>query len=137
MLLAYKLQPCSHYSLAAQHLLFVEHLNSPVSYLFRPHEFPPQFKALTLLYPAQKSSRRLLSHVLERVKDEDGVENSLDNCPLTPNADQADSDGDGTGDACEPGLVAAPDAQLVPIDVDDDDGWSPCLIGTAGNSWSW
>jgi hypothetical protein len=33
--------------------------------------------------------------------DNDGVPDALDNCPLTPNADQGDSDGDGQGDACE------------------------------------
>ncbi|MCA9564740.1 MAG: thrombospondin type 3 repeat-containing protein, partial [Myxococcales bacterium] len=33
--------------------------------------------------------------------DGDGVNNGQDNCPNTPNADQADADGDGTGDACE------------------------------------
>ena len=33
--------------------------------------------------------------------DGDGVPDDQDNCPNTANADQADSDGDGTGDACE------------------------------------
>jgi hypothetical protein len=33
--------------------------------------------------------------------DDDGVPNGLDNCPDDPNADQADADGDGVGDACE------------------------------------
>jgi hypothetical protein len=32
--------------------------------------------------------------------DGDGVIDSQDNCPITPNADQADGNGDGTGDAC-------------------------------------
>src|SRR5262249_54956426 len=34
-------------------------------------------------------------------QDNDGITNALDNCPTTPNADQADEDGDGTGDACD------------------------------------
>ncbi len=33
----------------------------------------------------------------------DGVGDACDNCPSTPNEDQADSDGNGVGDACEPG----------------------------------
>ena len=33
--------------------------------------------------------------------DSDGVPDSLDNCPLTPNPDQANEDGDSLGDACD------------------------------------
>jgi uncharacterized membrane protein len=33
--------------------------------------------------------------------DGDGVPDADDNCPAAPNADQADEDNDGTGDACE------------------------------------
>ena len=35
-------------------------------------------------------------------RDNDGVENLLDNCPSTSNADQADADGDDIGDVCDP-----------------------------------
>jgi cysteine-rich repeat protein len=44
--------------------------------------------------------------------DGDGVPDSLDNCPDTPNRDQADADDDGVGDACdsaEPAPDAGPD----------------------------
>lgn len=37
-----------------------------------------------------------------RDSDGDGVANGSDNCPATSNANQADSDGDSLGDACDP-----------------------------------
>jgi beta-glucanase (GH16 family) len=40
--------------------------------------------------------------------DADGTPDAVDNCPLLPNSDQADHDGDGQGDVCD--------------DDDDDDG---------------
>lgn len=48
-------------------------------------------------------------------EDEDGIPDSEDNCPLTPNPDQDDADGDGAGDACDNCPVANPDQR-------DDDG---------------
>lgn len=37
--------------------------------------------------------------------DRDGTPDAFDNCPDVPNADQADADSDGQGDACEPAVV--------------------------------
>jgi cytosine/adenosine deaminase-related metal-dependent hydrolase len=34
-------------------------------------------------------------------RDSDGTPNDTDNCPATPNADQADADNDGNGDVCD------------------------------------
>lgn len=46
--------------------------------------------------------------------DLDGVSDSLDNCPVTWNGDQTDTDGDGTGDACRDA-----DSDLVPDGIDN------------------
>jgi hypothetical protein len=52
--------------------------------------------------------------------DQDGIPNACDNCPQDANADQADYDGDGKGDACEKGKGGETD----PCDpvVNDRDG---------------
>ncbi|MCB9666462.1 MAG: hypothetical protein H6732_20295 [Alphaproteobacteria bacterium] len=34
--------------------------------------------------------------------DDDGVADDVDNCPINPNPQQVDNDGDGTGDPCDP-----------------------------------
>lgn len=51
--------------------------------------------------------------------DGDSIPDVYDNCPIVANADQLDSDGDGTGDACAPS-VGAP--QVVPTELRF---WSP------------
>jgi hypothetical protein len=48
-------------------------------------------------------------------EDDDGIPDTLDNCPLTPNPSQGDTDEDGSGDACDNCPVANPDQR-------DDDG---------------
>jgi hypothetical protein len=44
-------------------------------------------------------------------RDSDGVPNTQDNCPDTPNQDQADSDGDGLGDLCDPETTVSIDVK--------------------------
>ena len=48
-------------------------------------------------------------------EDEDGIPDSKDNCPLTPNPSQDDTDEDGAGDACDNCPIPNPDQR-------DDDG---------------
>jgi hypothetical protein len=43
----------------------------------------------------------IVSVILPPDTDDDGVPDDADNCPTTPNTDQADADDDGTGDLCE------------------------------------
>ncbi|MBP7450747.1 MAG: putative metal-binding motif-containing protein [Flavobacteriales bacterium] len=53
--------------------------------------------------------------------DGDGVDDAVDNCPTTPNADQDDTDGDGVGDACD-GCPFNTTFQLEPEWFNDMDG---------------
>lgn len=50
--------------------------------------------------------------------DDDGVANADDNCPITNNPDQSDSDGDGIGDLCEvvAPATATPTSTTIPTD---------------------
>ncbi|NUN14544.1 MAG: thrombospondin type 3 repeat-containing protein [Myxococcales bacterium] len=52
--------------------------------------------------------------------DNDGVLDTVDNCPLVPNSDQKDTDGDGIGDAC----VGDFDGDGVPNNIDNCE-WIP------------
>lgn len=44
----------------------------------------------------------LVASLNQRDSDDDGVADSIDNCPATPNPDQANTDGVGAGNACDP-----------------------------------
>ena len=53
--------------------------------------------------------------------DRDTIPNSIDNCPTVANADQADSDGNGVGDACQVGIDTDGDGIIdTGIDTDGD-----------------
>ena len=71
--------------------------------------------------------------------DGDNIDDATDNCPAIANADQADSDDDGTGDACTEALTDADgdevadtldncpdDANADQLDTDDDDAGDTC-----------
>ena len=45
--------------------------------------------------------------------DNDGIEESIDNCPLTANPDQADADGDGIGNLCDSDFVNSNDPAAI------------------------
>jgi hypothetical protein len=55
----------------------------------------------SLLTTGLQGSRPTASAPVERDVDRDGVEDSQDNCPLTANPGQEDSDRSSVGDACE------------------------------------
>ncbi len=57
---------------------------------------------------AQLTGQPNLSDFMDDDSDQDGLADNQDNCPAVANLDQADFDGDGAGDACDPD--------------DDDDG---------------
>lgn len=69
---------------------------------------------------------RILVYDLESDADMDGVADVSDVCPTVPDRDQADSDGDGRGDACETPVdepeaaPAGPTVQARPGDRDGD-----------------
>jgi len=55
---------------------------------------------VTISSTAGGSASRLVE-VINSDVDGDGIPNDVDNCPLTPNADQLDTDVDGFGDVCD------------------------------------
>jgi hypothetical protein len=63
----------------------------------------------------QQSSGAETPHHVFTDNDEDGVENSQDNCPALYNPDQADRDHDGSGDACDPIDNPAAAAKPIPL----------------------
>ena len=68
--------------------------------------------------------------------DQDGVPDTEDNCPKSPNADQNDSDGDGIGDSCQSIPEEPEDPPPTPQCVKRTDHWDPntgTCVPTFGN----
>jgi len=63
-------------------------------------------------------------------RDGDSIANSADNCPDIINADQADSDGDGIGDACEGGGATTPVSGSLDSDGDGLSNLQEQTLGT-------
>ena len=70
-------------------------------------------------------------------KDDDGVADSSDNCPTVKNADQADHDGDGIGDACDidaRSTVAAPHGTIAVYPGDEATADDPIVTSVTSPS---
>ena len=66
--------------------------------------------------------------------DFDGVSDNIDNCPFVVNPDQADANGDGTGDACANGADAGPTPDLAFAPLPDLYGVVATACPIAGTS---
>ncbi|HOW73601.1 MAG TPA: thrombospondin type 3 repeat-containing protein [Phycisphaerae bacterium] len=62
---------------------------------------------LTVINPATGANATATTLITARPgdTDSDGVEDPADNCPTVANSDQADSNGNGIGDLCDPGII--------------------------------
>jgi|GEM_PF-829423 len=80
-----------------------------------------------------------LADCVDTDDDGDGVEDDLDNCPLTANADQADPDLDGYGEVCDPDgeiLPVSYKGLIRPFDVAIDNDGTIYVAGSEDNESS-
>jgi subtilisin family serine protease len=92
---------------------------------YLPHETGPGY--VDVLHAVAKVLGRT---ALPPDRDGDGVADAADNCPAVANADQADLDGNGIGDACELGsLCERPGRQLL---TDAEGDYDPTELAGVG-----
>ena len=72
---------------------------------FRPSDLTLGEIVTVTGYLLNDDTLQAVSLVVEEDLDGDGVVDALDNCPTVVNPDQADTDGDGVGDLCDPDMV--------------------------------
>ena len=67
--------------------------------------------------PKTSSENDVFARTFTLDSDRDGISDPSDNCPAVANATQADKDGDGVGDACDPLDGRPPQQQLADLDA--------------------
>ena len=66
---------------------------------------------MSISFSCDNETVELVTNILDT--DNDGIEESIDNCPLTANPDQADADGDGIGNLCDSDFVNSNDPAAI------------------------
>ena len=81
--------------------------------------------------PTNPATWQRLGDPADADDDNDGIPDTTDNCKLVANADQADRDGDGVGDACDPLDNRDPDGDGVPNSIRPGDPLFPAAQAAA------
>jgi Bacterial Ig-like domain (group 1)/Thrombospondin type 3 repeat len=65
-----------------------------------------------------------IADCVDQDEDNDGINDGVDNCPQVANPDQADSNGNGIGDSCDPGSPPI-DNPPSPVEIETDGQFGP------------